>query len=150
MGQAQRARKVDNPGLHAHLEKLRRADLTVDRKAVATQFGVSVGTVQAVRHMVDAKLAAENGTSVADFTGGRLVQEFDGRKLYHIRKFRLFLMQEQLADLAGVSRGEVGHLERNLRKPTLKTLRKLADAMAVHPSELLSEGELEHDRRQTA
>lgn len=160
MPQGQRATKVSDPRLRAHVETLRRNGEAVNRKDVAEQFGCSVGTVQAVRTMVDEKLAAEAHVSVQEFTGGRLVQEFNGQKLYYFRKFVLFAEQAELAKMARVSRGEVGHLERGLRKPTLKTLRKLADALNVDYKDLtgkltarqrlaLSEGDAD-ERRQTA
>jgi DNA-binding XRE family transcriptional regulator len=70
--------------------------------------------------------------------GGRTVQDFDGRQLVHWRRQRL-LMQDELAVKAGISRGEIGHLERRRRKPTLRTLRKLSEALQVDASELLEE-----------
>jgi transcriptional regulator with XRE-family HTH domain len=76
--------------------------------------------------------------------GGRTVQEFDGAKLFTLRRERL-LMQEELGHLASVSRGEIGHLERGVRKPTVRTWRNLAAALGVDADLLLSKDGDERD-----
>lgn len=134
MGQPQRARKADDPALRAEVERLRRAGLPLNRKALAAQFGVGEGTVQQVRSEISRELAAEAGPGAA--FGGRTVQEFDGAQLLEARRHKL-LMQDELAEMAGVSRGEIGHLERGHRKPTLRTLRNLAAALGVDAADLL-------------
>jgi transcriptional regulator with XRE-family HTH domain len=48
-------------------------------------------------------------------------------------------MQDELANIAKVSRGEIGHLERGHRKPTLRTLRNLAAALGIDASMLLAQ-----------
>jgi DNA-binding XRE family transcriptional regulator len=143
MGQDRRPRKADNPALRAAVEALRRAGEPVQRQALARQFGVGVGTVQTVRSEIDAMLAAENvlplnGSRRGE--GGRTVTDFDADRLLAWRKRRT-LLQEELAGRAGISRGEVGHLERGRRKPTLRTLRRLADALEIGSAELLAPGE---------
>jgi len=70
--------------------------------------------------------------------GGRTVRDFDGAKLFRLRQIERRLTQLELGNLAGVSRGEIGHLERGHRKPTVPTWRDIAAALGVHPNELLS------------
>ncbi len=135
MGRA--ARKADDPALRAAVEKLRRAGEPLNREMLAEQFGVSTGTVQVVRseiqRMLDAELAGTGELGI--HVNGRTVQEFDGRRLFTLRR-EADLMQDELGRLAtdprtgrGVSRGEVGHLERGHRKPTVRTLRNLVAAL---------------------
>lgn len=131
-----RASKVNDPELRAHIRELRERNGTLNRAEIARQFGVGIGTVQAARQIVDAELAAAHGKTVEEFTGGRLVRDFNGRKLYYQRRYKSYLMQELLANYAKVSRGEVGHLERLLRKPTLRTLVSLAEALGISPGDL--------------
>ncbi len=147
MEQRTRPRKADNPALRAEIEALRRAGEPLQREALATRHGVGVGTVQTVRSEIDAMLAAENvvplnGTRRGE--GGRTVTDFDGDRLLAWRKRRT-LLQEELADRAHISRGEVGHLERGRRRPTLRTLRRLADALEIGPADLLVPGEDHYD-----
>ncbi len=54
-------------------------------------------------------------------------------------RIREALTQEQLADRAGVTAATVARAERNERQPHMTTLRKLADALGVHPSELIED-----------
>lgn len=143
MGQPKRARKADSPALRAEVERLRRAGEPIQRESLATRHGVGVGTVQTVRSEIDAMLAAENVVPLNGARrgeGGRTVTDFDCDRLLAWRKRRT-LLQEELADKAGISRGEVGHLERGRRKPTLRTLRRLADALEIGPADLLVPGE---------
>jgi DNA-binding XRE family transcriptional regulator len=143
MGQGKRTRKADNPALRADVEALRRAGEPVHRQSLAQRHGVGVGTVQVVRSEIDSMLAAENvvpmnGSRKGE--GGRTVTDFDGDRLLAWRKRRT-LLQEELAGKAGISRGEVGHLERRRRKPTLRTLRRLADALEIDSADLLDPGQ---------
>lgn len=135
MGRA--PRKADDPDLRAAVEKLRRAGEPVNRERLAEQFSVSTGTVQVVRseiqRMLDAEMAGTGELGV--HVNGRTVQEFDGSKLFGLRR-EAVLMQDELGRLAidprtgkGVSRGEIGHLERGHRKPTVRTLRNLVAAL---------------------
>jgi transcriptional regulator with XRE-family HTH domain len=62
--------------------------------------------------------------------GGRTVADFSGTQLRAYRTAAR-LMQDELGQMAGVSRGEIGHLELAHRKPTLKTLRNLEHALTV-------------------
>lgn len=135
MAQAQRRRKADDPALRAEVEELRRAGLTLNREEIAARHGVTASTVQVVRSEVDSKLRDEAEKDARP--GGRTVADFDGAKL---RQYRINarLMQEELAAKAGVSRGEIGHLERGHRKPTVRTLRNLEEALLVEPGELLA------------
>jgi transcriptional regulator with XRE-family HTH domain len=64
------------------------------------------------------------------------VAEKFGRNLVYLRK-RADLSQEQLADLAGLHRTEVGMLERGVRLARIDTLIKLAGGLEVTPGELL-------------
>jgi transcriptional regulator with XRE-family HTH domain len=61
-----------------------------------------------------------------------------GRKLKAIRTRRL-LTQEELAERAGVSAATVVNVERNNQEPHFRTIRKLAEALNVDPTELLGE-----------
>ena len=51
----------------------------------------------------------------------------------------LGMSQEQLALEAGMKRSYVSELERGLRNPTVRALGRLADALGVCPSALLSD-----------
>jgi transcriptional regulator with XRE-family HTH domain len=61
-----------------------------------------------------------------------------GEKLREIRTRRL-LTQEELAERAGVSAGTVVNIERDNREPHFRTIRKLAKALDVDPTELLGD-----------
>jgi transcriptional regulator with XRE-family HTH domain len=61
-----------------------------------------------------------------------------GEKLKEIRTRRL-LTQEELAERAGVSAGTVVNIERDNREPHFRTIRKLAKALDVDPTELLGD-----------
>ena len=61
-----------------------------------------------------------------------------GQKLKAIRTRRL-LTQEELAERAGVSAATVVNVERNNQEPHFRTIRKLAEALNVDPTELLGE-----------
>jgi transcriptional regulator with XRE-family HTH domain len=61
-----------------------------------------------------------------------------GQKLKTIRTRRL-LTQEELAEIAGVSAATVVNVERNKQEPHFRTIRKLAKALNVDPTELLGE-----------
>ena len=57
-----------------------------------------------------------------------------------IRKYRRF-ESRQLAEMAGLSAGEISHIERNLRTPKLDTLQKIAAALDVTAGFLWGEDE---------
>ncbi|OGH39044.1 MAG: hypothetical protein A2905_00390 [Candidatus Levybacteria bacterium RIFCSPLOWO2_01_FULL_36_10] len=59
-----------------------------------------------------------------------------GKWLQKARKTAGFT-QEQLADKANLSVPYIGYLETGLRKPSLKTLKKLAKIMGVKVSDLI-------------
>jgi DNA-binding XRE family transcriptional regulator len=61
-----------------------------------------------------------------------------GDKLREIRTRRL-LTQEELADKAGISPSTVVNIERDNREPHFRTIRKLAKALDVDPTELLGD-----------
>jgi transcriptional regulator with XRE-family HTH domain len=61
-----------------------------------------------------------------------------GDKLKEIRTRRL-LTQEELAEKAGVSAATVVNVERNNQEPHFRTIRKLAKALEVDPTELLGD-----------
>jgi transcriptional regulator with XRE-family HTH domain len=61
-----------------------------------------------------------------------------GEKLKKIRT-RRFLTQEELAARAGVSPATIVRVERNQAEPHISTMRKLAEALDVEPTELLGE-----------
>jgi transcriptional regulator with XRE-family HTH domain len=61
-----------------------------------------------------------------------------GEKLKEARIRRL-LTQEELAEKAGVSAATVVNIERNNQEPHFRTIRKLAKALDVDPTELLGD-----------
>ena len=63
---------------------------------------------------------------------------FIGDKLKEIRT-RRFLTQEELAERAGVSPATIVRVERNQAEPHISTMRKLAQALSVDPTELLGD-----------
>lgn len=142
MGQSGRVADAVHQDLRGEIIRLLRAGLAVDRGALAAQFGVSQRTVTAIRGDVEPVLAA---ATARDGANRRTVQNFDGKKLRHLRcggaPGGVWYTQEQLGKLADRSRGEVGHLENNHRKPTIVTMNAIADALGVHPSELLLDEE---------
>lgn len=67
----------------------------------------------------------------------------DGRQLlaWNMRRLRVArgLSQERLGNDAGVDRTYVSRLERRLENPSIAIIEKIANALAVHISELLTE-----------
>ena len=61
-----------------------------------------------------------------------------GEKLKEVRTRRL-LTQEELAGKAGVSAATVVNIERNNQEPHFRTIRKLAKALDIDPTELLGD-----------
>ena len=61
-----------------------------------------------------------------------------GQQLKNTRTRRL-LTQEELAEKAGVSAATVVNIERDNQEPQFRTIRKLAKALDVDPTELLGE-----------
>ena len=61
-----------------------------------------------------------------------------GEKLKEARTRRL-LTQEELAEKAGVSAATVVNIERNNQEPHFRTIRKLAKALDVDPTEFLGD-----------
>ncbi|MDP9474499.1 MAG: helix-turn-helix domain-containing protein [Actinomycetota bacterium] len=59
-----------------------------------------------------------------------------GEKLKQVRSRRL-LTQDELAQKAGVSQSTVANIERNNAEPQFRTIRKLAKALGVDPTELV-------------
>jgi transcriptional regulator with XRE-family HTH domain len=57
----------------------------------------------------------------------------------NLRRLRTLnaLTQAQLAERAGLTRSAVQRAERDQTEPHMTTLRKLADALGVHPRELV-------------
>lgn len=62
------------------------------------------------------------------------------QRIKAIRQYRR-LEGRKLADMAGLSAGEISHIERNLRTPKTDTLQKIAAALDVTTSFLLGEDE---------
>ena len=58
-----------------------------------------------------------------------------------VRKLRIekFMSQAELSKAAGVSPAHLGRIERNEHDPHLSTIRKIAQALDVDPSELIDE-----------
>jgi DNA-binding XRE family transcriptional regulator len=110
------------------------------RRELAERYEVSQRMVTSVRQTVDGVLAAARAS---DGANRRTVEGFDGDRLRALRQGGApgghWLTQLQLGQLAGRSRGEVGHLENGHRRPTIVTLNAIADALGVRPSELIRE-----------
>jgi transcriptional regulator with XRE-family HTH domain len=138
-----RVRKADDPALRAEIERLRRAGQTINREDMAQRFGVTTSVVQVVRSEIDHMLSSEDAPRRRP--GGRTVADFSGTQLRAYRTARR-LMQDELGQMAGVSRGEIGHLELAHRKPTLKTLRNLESALNVRAGWLQDMPAAEHER----
>jgi transcriptional regulator with XRE-family HTH domain len=58
-----------------------------------------------------------------------------------VRRSRIkrFMSQAELSKAAGVSPAHLGRIERNEHDPHLSTIRKIAKALGVDPSELVDE-----------
>jgi transcriptional regulator with XRE-family HTH domain len=63
---------------------------------------------------------------------------FIGDKLKNLR-IRRALTQQELADRAGISSNALNRIELNKAEPHMSTLRKLAKALDVDPTELVGE-----------
>jgi transcriptional regulator with XRE-family HTH domain len=61
-----------------------------------------------------------------------------GEKLREVRTRRL-LTQDELAEKASVSQSTIANIERNNAEPQFRTIRKLAKALDIDPTELLGE-----------
>lgn len=68
-----------------------------------------------------------------------------GRVIQRIREDRK-QSQELVSGLAGIGRTHLSAIERGVRKPTLETFYKIAEAMGIKPSVLLAEIELELEK----
>jgi transcriptional regulator with XRE-family HTH domain len=66
------------------------------------------------------------------------VMVYIGEQLRNARTRRL-LTQDELAAKAGVSQSTIANIERNNAEPQFRTIRKLARALDVEPTELLGE-----------
>ncbi len=51
-------------------------------------------------------------------------------------RINLFITQAELATKAGITTETVNRLERGNRKPSFKTIRKLAEALGVEPGDI--------------
>jgi transcriptional regulator with XRE-family HTH domain len=67
-----------------------------------------------------------------------LVVVYIGEQLKEVRTRRL-LTQIELAEQAGVNPSTIVHIERNQTEPHFRTIRKLAKALDVDPTELLGD-----------
>ncbi|HEU4702461.1 MAG TPA: helix-turn-helix transcriptional regulator [Conexibacter sp.] len=63
-----------------------------------------------------------------------------GRTVRQLRRFR-DLSQAEFADRAGLARNHIGEIERSAGDLKLQTIVSLADALDIHPSELLARAE---------
>jgi XRE family transcriptional regulator, regulator of sulfur utilization len=61
-----------------------------------------------------------------------------GSKLNQIRT-REALTQRDLSERTGLTIAAISRIEQNRVEPRLSTVRKLADALGVHPSQLMEE-----------
>jgi putative transcriptional regulator len=68
----------------------------------------------------------------------RAVPGFDPVRLRNLRCSRAMLTQAELADLVGISRGEISHLERGRRQPLVTTLRRLCEVLECEPGDLIT------------
>ena len=60
-----------------------------------------------------------------------------GKNLRRMRAER-FMTREELAELTGLHRDHIGRIERNEVEPRIPTIRGLAEALDVDPSELVN------------
>ena len=58
-----------------------------------------------------------------------------GQRIRELRK-KKGLSQEALAELAGLDRSYMGHIERGEKNVTLLKIYQVSDALGIHPSEL--------------
>lgn len=68
-----------------------------------------------------------------------------GRVIQRIREDRK-QSQELVSGLAGIGRTHLSAIERGVRKPTLETFYRIAEAMNIKPSVLLAEIEMELEK----
>ena len=61
-----------------------------------------------------------------------------GEKLRQVRTRRL-LTQDELAEKAGVSQSTIANIERDNAEPRFRTIRKLAKALDIEPTEFLGD-----------
>jgi transcriptional regulator with XRE-family HTH domain len=61
-----------------------------------------------------------------------------GNNLSRLRAER-FMTREELAKVTGLHRDQIGRIERNEVEPRIPTIRSLAEALAVDPSELVDQ-----------
>ena len=61
-----------------------------------------------------------------------------GTQVRRIRK-ELNISQEKLAELAGIDRAHMGHIERGSASPTLKKIIQISTALGVDPKELFND-----------
>lgn len=141
---SERMRKADDPALRAEITELRRAGKPINRAQLAARHGVTTSVVQVARSEIDQMIGREAGHGRRP--GGRTVADFAGPQLRAYRTAAR-LMQDELGLMAKVSRGEIGHLELGHRKPTLKTLRNLEDALGIRAGwlQVLPDGEHEQN-----
>ena len=59
-----------------------------------------------------------------------------GKNLRRMRAEK-FMTREELAELTGLHRDHIGRIERNEVEPRIPTIRGLAEALGVDPSELV-------------
>ena len=67
-----------------------------------------------------------------------VVVVYIGEKLREVRTRRL-LTQDELAEKAGVSQSTIANIERDNAEPQFRTIRKLAKALDIEPTELLGD-----------
>ena len=75
------------------------------------------------------------GTALAGRS--RAISDLDPGKLRRWRQTVRMLTQAELGKYAGLSRGEISHLETGRRKPLATTLRRLCIALECEPDDLL-------------
>ena len=68
----------------------------------------------------------------------QMLVEVDGQKLQKLRRRRLWLIGD-LADKSGVHRNTISKLENGKGGAYPETIRRLADALGVDPTELIGE-----------
>lgn len=66
--------------------------------------------------------------------------KYDNRKAKRLRVSN-FITQSELALASHLDATTVSRIEKGEVEPRLKTIRKIAEALGVHPSELMKEGE---------
>lgn len=101
--------------------------------------GVSLATLETLAHGLGVRTASLLGRRPGNLdSGDRPAAEMLAANLVHMRQQRA-LTQEDLSQVAGVSRSVIAAIETEARNPALTTLTRLASALETTVERLVSE-----------